>query len=286
MFNMGIAVNTLILVWLVAFALPSAGQNNQTRLATAQQLLSDYTERVRWQHYWLPGTVSNSYVPGSEVQVQSLFSPTAGGFCASALGICQIYERNVDGRFEFVTEWEPEKNQSEASLPIRFGEQYAKAKGLWPVQGIGPAERAKEQRAFDTTKLAAPLQSRPSSEIFDSALSFVWKLPPLTPPKSVSTRTPPSDANLLRGEILTIVKSFRKGCDAAGEAVIPFYSSQDPRVFVYVDLGGRCENGVFEFLRQPTGGWSFSRFVVDEIDVKPLVLRIQRARMETLRLTG
>jgi hypothetical protein len=283
---MGIALNTLTVVWLVAFALPSAGQESQTRLATAQQVLSDYTERVRWQHYWLPGTVGESYVPGSQVQVQLLFSSTAAGFCASALEICQIYERSVNGGFEFLTEWEPENDYSEASLPARFAEEYAKTKALRPVQGIGPAERPEEKRAFDTTKLAEPKRSQQLSENFASALSFAWKLLPLTPPKSVATRTPPSDASLLRGEVLTAIKRFRNGCGAAGEAVIPFYSSHDPRVFVYVDLGGRCEKGVFEFLRRPEGGWSFSRFVVDEIDVKPLMRRIQRARMETLRLAG
>lgn len=98
-----------------------------------------------------------------------------------------------------------------------------------------------------------------------------------------SAKIVPSDASFLRGEVLTTVKRFRKEC-SAGQIVISFYSSQDPRVLVYVDLGGRCEKGILEFLKNPAEGWSFSRFVVDEIDVKPLVPRIQKARMESLRL--
>ncbi len=275
-----------IAVWLFASALPMAGQESQTRRATALQLLSEYTERVRWQHYWLPATVSTSYVPGTEVQVQVLFARTAAGFCASALEICQIYERDGNGSFELLTEWGAEANRSEASLPTRFAEEYAKARGLRPIQGAGPGQRQKDQLAFDATKMVAPVRSQQRSETFDSPSSLTWKLQRLMPPKPISMKTPPLDASILRGEILTVVKSFRKGCGAAGQAMIPFYGSQDPRVFIYVDLGGHCEKGVFEFLKRAEGGWSFSRFVVDEGDVKLLLPRIQKARMETLRLTS
>ncbi len=284
--NMGFGANVSIAVWLLASVLPMAGQDSQTRSATALQLLSDYTERVRWQHCWLPATVSTSYAPGTEVQVHVLFARTAAGFCAAALEICQIYERDANGRFEFLTEWGSEPNQSEASLPTRFAEEYAKAKGLRPILGTGPGQHQKDERAFDVTKMVAPLPSQQPSEAFDSAPSFTWKLRPLTPPKPVSARTRSSDASILRREVLTVVKSFRKGCGAAGQAVIPFHSSHDPRMFVYVDLGGHCEKGIFEFLKRAEGGWSFSRFVVDEVDVQLLLPRIQKARMETLRLTG
>ena len=55
-------------------------------------------------------------------------------------------------------------------------------------------------------------------------------------------------------------------------------------MFVEVDLGGRCEKGVFAFERRPEGGWSFGRFTVARIDVEHFVARIRKAAMVTLDL--
>lgn len=271
--------------WLLGFALSlsAAGQDSQNRPAVVREVLLNFTELFRWQNYWFPDTLNKAYVPGKDVQVQTFFTKSAVGFCASALEICQIYEKKAGGKFQFLMEWVPEPDSFDLSLAQRFGEEYSKAKASQSLP-LGEPTRSQEKRTFDVTRMVGPVREQRHSEAFEQALSLTWKLLPLALPKSISDKTLAPDAATLRSEAIKIAKSYKTDCGSSGVGTIPFYGEEDRRVFVYVELGGTCEKGVFEFLRRPEGGWAFNRFVVDSIDLSLLVPRIQEAKMETFGL--
>jgi len=262
----------------------TASGTPQDHRATTQEMLRLYSEKVRWQNYWLPNTVSKLYVSQSVVRVEALFGRSAAGFCIAALTICQIYQVHSAGALEFLTEWRPEVGPSGSLLPRRFKEEYVKARALEIIPVIGLDGHKPAQRTFDPANMSKPLQGRATPEVFEDLISFDFKLVTLTPPKAIAEKIRPSDVAALHAEISATAKRFDSGCGAASEATIPFYDRQDPRVFVYVDLGGKCEKGVLEFLKGSNGNWSFNRFIVDNIDLELLVPRIEKARMEVLRI--
>lgn len=270
---------------LVLLGLPLSLSSRGNRLAIAREMLADYTAQVRWSRYWLPSTVSSRYVPGREVDVQALFAPSAAGFCASALEICQLYQTRADGTLGLLVQWIPEEHPSTASLAERFSHEYANAMARLRVPIPRSAGQKHEpERSFSEETFAAPSGVGERTESFDSPLTLAWKLLALTTPKSISAKVRPADLGSLRQEVQQHARAFGGGC--RGEITIPFYGPQDPRLFVYLDLSGNCQKAVLEFVRTPEGGWNFSRFVVDEQDLKPLASRIVRSRMEKLVLGG
>ena len=89
--------------------------------------------------------------------------------------------------------------------------------------------------------------------------SFQFNLPTLPPPDYVSSRLRPADATKLQEAVDTSVREqlrYQKTCKSA-TVRIPYYSSSDPSVFVYVDMGPKCEifSGMFDFRRLPDGTW-------------------------------
>lgn len=275
---------TFAVSWLLASTVMMAQDIAGTPFSAARQLLLSYTERIRWQHYWLPDTVGRSYYRGREIQFEVLLAGSAAGFCAPALEVCQIYERSDTGVYRFLTEWTSDRQRSETGLPERFAREYAAARPQLQSRPAVGDQPMQQPMLFDTTKVAEPARLHRAPETFGNPLYLKWKLLPLTPPKSVSSRMRPPDVALLSTEIAATAKSFRTARCATGKATIPFYSVEDTRVFVEVDLGGRCEKGVFAFERRPEGGWGFGRFTVAKIDVEHFVARIRRAAMVTIYL--
>lgn len=268
---------------LIAAAIPLSAGDLQADAETARQVLLKYSERVRWQHYWLPDTMGRSYAPGAEIEVHALFSTSAAGFCAPKIEVCQIYERHSDGRFRLVTEWKPDPPGPGMPLRDRFAAEYARAKSR-PVREVRGNARSGQPRSFDATTLVAPLRSRPDSVSFGGAISVMWKLPPLDLPVAIKQRVRPTDAGRLAAEVVAAAKSYHRRECGAGKAIIPFYDMDDPRVYIEVDLGGRCEKGVFVFSRGYERDWSLEAFTVAKAEIEQFAARIQRAKMETVRL--
>jgi hypothetical protein len=273
----------MTLTCLIASAITLSAGDLQADAETARHVLLKYSERVRWQHYWLPDTMGRSYTPGAEIEVQALFSTSAAGFCAPKIEVCQIYERDSGGRFRFVTEWKPDPPGLGMPLRDRFAAEYAGAKSR-PVREVRGDARSGQPRSFDATTQVAPPRSRPDSVSFGGAVSLTWKLPPLDLPAAIRQRVRPADAGQLAAEVAAAARRYRRDGCGAGRAVIPFYDIADPRVYVEVELGGGCEKGVFVLARVPEGNWGLEMFRVAKTEVEHFAARIQRAKMETVHL--
>jgi hypothetical protein len=269
---------------LALFALGSSA-TAVSQQETAHELLLEATERLQWQNYWLPNTVDKSYVPGKEVRVLVRFSSSAAGFCAPVLGFCEIYEKRPNGELQFLTEWAANGQSYDSAQ--RFLDEYSRARENIAL-ALPSAKGGQPRHTFDVTKMAEPHPTEQiPSQSFESSLLLNWKLTPLGTPRSISRQIRPADVRALRAEVIGIAKQFRSSqCGSRGQGTIPYYSTDDPRVFAYIDLGANCEKGVFEFMRRPEGGWIFSRFVVDPPDLNLLTPRIRKAEMETFTLVG
>ncbi len=273
-----------VYAFLLTAAIPLRAASVPADVETAHQLLVKYSERMRWQHYWLPDTVGRSYTPGAEIEVEVLFASSVAGFCAPAVEVCQIYDRDTSGQFRFVTEWKPDSKGGTMPLRDRFAAEYVAARSR-PVREVRGDGRSGQPRSFDATRLVAPVRVRPDAMMsFGDVVSLKWKLLPLDLPAAISQRVRPADAGQLAAEVAATARNYRRDDCGPGRAVIPFYGIDDPRVYVEVDLGGRCEKGIFLFSRVPEGDWSFEMFEVSENDVAHFVARIRRAKMETVRI--
>jgi len=274
---------TAVCAFLLTAAIPLRAAGVPADVETAHQLLAKYSERMRWQHYWLPDTVGRSYTPGAEIDVEVLFASSAAGFCAPAVEVCQIYDYDASGEFRFVTEWKPDSKGGTMPLRDRFAAEYVAARSS-PVREVRGDGNSGQPRSFDATRLVAPVRVRPDAVSFGDAVSLKWKLLPLDLPATIRQRVRPADSNQLAAEVAATARNYRRSSCGPGRAVIPFYGIDDPRVYVEVDLGGGCEKGIFLFSRVPEGDWSFEMFEVSENDVAHFVSRIRRVKMETVRI--
>jgi len=85
------------------------------------------------------------------------------------------------------------------------------------------------------------------------------RLPPLSPPEYILSRKIPVDLEGLIAAAREEISGYHAPSCSAASITIPFYSEQDPTVYVYVDLGKGCGTGIFLFQRDG-GIWTSGKF--------------------------
>jgi hypothetical protein len=115
-----------------------------------------------------------------------------------------------------------------------------------------------------TTNRIPPARPCLQQEDILSDESFTFSLPELKPPDSIQNRSLPSDNDGFVTEVRQFLESHREDCESTTiTATIPYYSDTDPRVYVLLQSGGKCERGIASFSRAPNGRWEFGKFTLD-----------------------
>lgn len=268
-----------LLIWLAVSAPSRVGTAAPDR-RLIDKALATMSDRQAWHKYWLPGTFNAAWVQGKRVTVIAVFSPSALAVCVRAVAVCELYSVTNSNDLGILAEWDPSSmtdsiEQQAASVLSQI--RVPVASGMRPRQPVHP-------RSFDPDHIALPDTKQPPQQ-FDERLEVEWTLRAALQPSAVATRRRPENAEKIRAAALRLAHEYVGGCKT-GRLQIPFFASTDPRIFVFLGSGGKCKDGVLEFVNEGRGTFVFSRYVVNPSDVRFLSQRIQPAVMITIDLNS
>ena len=103
-----------------------------------------------------------------------------------------------------------------------------------------------------------PIRSRDASDkpnAVPTPLVMHLRLPSPTPPDSVATRSGSREFVALSALAREEIARFLGPTCMSATATVPFFAREDPAVYVYVDFGAECGDGIIPFM------WDRSRWV-------------------------
>ena len=240
-----------VLLAIVLAAETLAQMEPQAMTPSRQEIMERVVDMLRWKAYWEGSeSFAGYYAVGKVVDTKIVRTSASIAVFITAAGV----------NFEF----RPGASGVIGSFgPFIVGQKNDQAAATYLGNNCGgfklkPAPTAAVTSAHGNVLPAERVCLGESVPQFGEE-DFPFTLPALLAPDYVSRRSPPADALNLREVVDAAVRvqlSFQNTCKSA-RVTIPYYSSKDPRVFVYVDMGRGCEefSGIFDMRLSPDGNW-------------------------------
>jgi hypothetical protein len=224
------------------FGLPAAS----AQLLSENRIVGEVSKVLQWKMFWDGPQFPVSYRPGMVVDATVVSSG--------------------DEVAVFIA-----KLRTDVYLTIERGAVIKRAIG-W--MSMGSASAAVEQYLAGkkgvpgfVLRPGAPEQPpgmpiRKDSDERGAAIRETWavylRLPPRTPPDYVVSRKSPPELEALVAAARERISGYHDPSCSSASVTIPFFSAEDPTVYVYVDFGKGCESGVFPF------GWDRTRWAAGQ----------------------
>ena len=129
-------------------------------------------------------------------------------------------------------------------------------------------------------------QSNERDETSTMTRTMQLNFEPMAPPDYILFGTRPPELGALEAITRERISGYRDPSCGGSSVIIPFFSSEDPSVYVYVDFGGRCGSGIFPFVRdharwtagqfspiRPPNDWSYTVGQIKKHSVSRFSLR-------------
>jgi hypothetical protein len=211
------------------------------------RISTEVANLLQWKVFWEgPQSVAN-YQPGANVEATVVSSGDETAVFIQELRTAIYLTTGVEGISKRVIGGMPMGTEA-ASV-----QKYLSDKSGVPGLVLKPG--APEQPPNAPIRKEAIGQSADKPETHTVRL----RLPALSPPEYILSKKKPAALEGLIAAAREKISGYHApGCSAAS-VTIPFYSEQDPTVYVYVDFGKGCETGIFPFQRD-RGMWMAGQF--------------------------
>ncbi len=202
-----------------------------------ERVINETSKLLRWRAFWEGAQSLEHYKPGTRVEVAviSWGNETAVFMQEIRIAVYLVVARGTVVR-RVITRMTQETNSAQA-------DQYVQNQNGLP----GFVLKSKAPPGTNGLPVRRPPINDPSHV---SELRLIrFQLPALSVPDYIVSRTEPRDAEVLASAARSAVEGFYEPKCNGGLLKIPYFSDDDPIVFVYVDLGPGCEKGVLPFVR-------------------------------------
>jgi hypothetical protein len=165
--------------------------------------------------------------------------------------------------------WGPTGEQCEGEVK-RFRQRN------WPLIHFEQLARMKERAGLspeEARQLPMPTHHLSPDRSF-SEEEYAWVLPELSPPEWPASPSDDELTDVHETVLREALKRWKPEC-GQGEALVPRFSPRDRGLFVYVDLGGTCEKGVVDIIRDPDDRLTLGTFTTGEFNLAWLLPRIR-----------
>jgi hypothetical protein len=215
---------------------------------------------IRWYAFWQGRTsLPSEYRPGTETEARVLHTP----------GHVHVFLAGVRLRVDIVATEPDLRVTSVGTFPLAEASNDDAVASFMTMQQRAdadcPAQSATTPESRNGPKngllLRGPRLCQPGEHI-STDKTFMLVLPVLTPPDSIRDRTTPNDNALLAAAVHRYIDPLHTTCGLT-TAKIPYYSSSDLWVSVFVHSDGPCLRGVATFARALDGQWSLGKFFGD-----------------------
>ena len=204
----------------------------EARLAD-EEIIQKLSHRVRWDWFW-NGYTHPDYAAGKIVPVAVLESSDEVAVFFAELGEYLVFD--LEGRVTESRRFPGATNQAAK-------DEYLRTHG----EPSGPPDEAgRDPRAIRGAR--AGRRDR----------SLEWVLPALEPPEYIAQAQAPPDLQEFEAAVRVQARYWFDASCGMGQLSIPYYSPDDPVVFVYGDLG-MCGVGIFDFHLLSNGQWELGR---------------------------
>jgi hypothetical protein len=210
------------------------------------QLKSKLRDALQWHGFWEGYFDVQNYIPGKKISATALVSES--GVIVFLTDIFMIVELqlSVEGSVERTTGTMFLALSRQEAIEHYFNSQH--------VRAIESGRRAKAGRFNLPGELREPPPVNRRGEYRE--VTFEVQLPSLDQPGCIQSRQVPAELETFIAVVKQSVREWFQGVTAEATAIIPYFCSADPRVFVVVE--SRDERGYFIFHRDVSGEWKWS----------------------------
>ncbi len=231
-------------------------------------------EAIRWQAYWEgAAAVGQDYRVGERVDVRILLTPTHLYAFLAPIRLEIDMALSSDGQVTAVTVIGSSAPTNDDAVARFLGSGLRGNPGCSgdvSVRRQTPSEPAKNG---GTIPLARPCTTQ--AEVLDDK-SLTVVLPKLTPPDAIQNKILPPGRSSLARAVERYLRLRLRSCGLTTVS-IPYYSNNDPRVYVLMRPRGNCPRGVVAFSRAPDGRWESGKFLADfpKEEISSIIERIE-----------
>ena len=224
----------VLLLFIAAVPLPAQDRPVPFQV-TDDEIVRDVTRLLRWNWYWENLPLEEEYLAGKKTEIAVIESPEdIQGFLREGVGI--RFHRGRDGKVRFsrntwintdIPEW------------VKFY-----IKNYHPRSSAVPGT---ERRDFAVNP--AFIRDTVTAEEKERLLkirSIPFTLPKLTPPDSILKKQRPSELRTIEAKLPEALADCCSENCGKTEVLIPYFSPDDPWVYVYAKLCG-WEEGIIYF---------------------------------------
>ncbi len=237
-----------LIAWLSWFFLLGCRLPAQEKVSTAQ-VVQETSRLLSWRWFWEGQASSKTYTPRKIVEMAIVEAPNEVAVFVSEIGVSAYFRFADDRIFRETIQSIPDT--SNASAVNRYIAKYGITPGFAFKPGKAPALPDVPVRGDNLT------EEQKRQILKQRSTSFT--LPNLSPPDYIGSRRAPPDLARFESAVSSRVEDFYSANCGRGQILIPYFSSADPTVYVYADLG-TCDKGIIAFVRDEKGQWTSGQF--------------------------
>lgn len=238
----------LFVAVLLLLCLPHL-EANQGQPVT-KELIEQIPRLLRWQAFWKGMDSLREYATGKTVDVTVVQGSQEAAVFISSIGVAIHYTLS-DGRVanSNIASMPDETNVSAANRYL-LGIEGSPGFVIKPGSSVGSDFPIRSESDIERRR-----------EFIQISVPII--LPRLTPPNAIRVRQVPSNMDYLTSLIRKDVVKYYSPVCGPGDFLIPYFSSEDPVIYTYVNLGLSCGQGILILRRTATGSFEVGQFSLD-----------------------
>ena len=235
--------------WLISFLLLlpcwlTAQTPPQETNLSDDRIILELSRRMQWDLFWNGYTHAN-YAESKTIPVTLMESSTEVAVFFAELGEYLIFD--FDGRVTGGRGFPPTTNEAAVNEYLRtYGDAPGFGSFVNNPEGSDAGQARRDPRTIDEKR--ATMEER--------SLAFV--LPKLEPPEYILSSQAPPGLPQFESAVRAQARDWYEAACGPGQLSIPYFSPDDPVVYVYADLGA-CGTGIFDFHLLSNGQWQLGK---------------------------
>ena len=220
-----------------------------------KRAIDGLVERWTWESFWDGGTSGFQYQPRAKATVEIFWNTDLIGMCPLGLGTCTAYERNGARLGQFAMA-DPVRTTDLHQATEGFLRRLSEPRVIRQSNTRKPDSEGRFERGGTAVSIPTPapevVVQRNASGLQTCALTD-RSFPALGLPRPIRDKVTPDN--------LSAFEQWLKGrlhpgpAGTKSEYVIPYYSLDDPMVYVLVRVNGKTESVIFVVPMPDGTGW-------------------------------
>jgi hypothetical protein len=263
---------------LCHLAAPLSAQTNPLDDETFRTLLVERLARAFREAVFLEEGRQRTYSAGRNVTLATLRNSREYSVCIDQLNYGSEGLILKDPRLTTVhrSQWKAGQASCSEFLSHFRDRQYA-------LTDFEQQQRLREKAGLPVPEVATSVPRETADQALSEAV-FAWELPALEPPAADQSKTQPRTIEEVRQEVRRVAAKHRGTDCGPGEALIPYFSDDDPYLYVWLKLGERCPEGVIHIIPDLEGRLTLGKLYLSEFDNAAVRRSIEKVLFERVAL--